>query len=461
MGERSRSCGDPRLVKKEDMKAPNPKVGFYQSHFESFERTLNGELKSSLHKLRREAMGKFSDSGFPTTRHEEWKYTNVTPIAKIDFKPVLRYDSRGITQDQIARYSLATRHQLVFIDGHFAPELSTKGVLPGGVYCGSLASSVKESHAAVQEYLGTGVKIDETPFVSLNTAFLQDGAFIFVPDGVLLEESIHVLFVASGLSEALIAPRNLIVLGKNSQASVVESYVSLKNGQYLTNAVTEVVVGDDAILEHDKLQNESIDAFHVAMIHVRLGGKTTFTSNSIAVGGSIVRNNVTAILDAEGSECALNGLSLGTGTQLIDNHTTIDHAKPHCASHELYKSILDGESRGVFNGKIFVRFQAQKTDAKQTNKTLLLSDDATIDTKPQLEIFADDVKCTHGATVGQLDAEQVFYLRSRGIDQVAARDILTFAFASDVVNRVHVEPLKVQLNALIAGRLDQGRKLRA
>jgi Fe-S cluster assembly protein SufD len=443
------------------MTSGNPIVGLYQTHFESFERALNGESKSSLHQLRREAMGKFSDSGFPTTRHEEWKYTNITPITKIDFKPVLQYEGQGIAQGQLRQFSFGTEHQLVFIDGHFSPALSTSGRLPKGVYCGSLATALKESVAPVQEYLGTGVKIDETPFVSLNTAFLKDGAFIFVPDGVILEESIHLLFVASGLGEAFIAPRNLIVVGKRSQASVVESYVSLKDAQYLTNAVTEVVIGDDAVLEHDKLQNESIKAFHIAMIHARLGGKTAFASNSIAIGGAIVRNNVTAILDAEGSECTLNGLSLGTATQLIDNHTTIDHAKPNCASHELYKSILDGKSRGVFNGKIFVRFQAQKTDAKQTNKTLLLSDEATIDTKPQLEIFADDVKCTHGATVGQLDAEQVFYLRSRGIDEMAARDILTFAFAGDVVNRVHVEPLKAQLEALVQGRLNQGRRLGA
>jgi Fe-S cluster assembly protein SufD len=288
---------------------------------------------------------------------------------------------------------------------------------------------------------------------------MKDGAFISVPDGVILEESIHLFFVATGTGPSLITPRNLIIIGKGSQASIVESYVSLTGSQYFTNAVTEVVVGDGAVLEHDKLQDESSQAFHVAMIHARLGAKTNFTSNSIAFGGAIVRNNVTALFQAEGSECTLNGLSLGTATQLIDNHTTIDHAMPHCASHELYKSILDGKSRGVFNGKIFVRPLAQKTDAKQTNKTLLLSDEATIDTKPQLEIFADDVKCTHGATVGQLDPEQLFYLRSRGIDEMAARDILTFAFASDVVSRVHVDPLRLRLEAMIHQRLDRGRKL--
>lgn len=443
------------------MKSTNQAVDCYRSHFEAFERTLNGESQSGLHQLRREAMGKLSDSGFPTTRHEEWKFTNITPITKIDFKPVFSSDAEGIPADQVRQFSFGTHHQLVFIDGHFSIELSTIGTLPKGVFCGSLAAAVEVSGDRVRQYLCRQVKIDETPFVSLNTAFLNDGAFIHIPDGVVLEESIHLLFIASGRGQVLIAPRNLIVLGKRSKASVVESYVSLKDSQYLTDAVTEIVVGDEAVVEHDKLQKESSDAFHVAMIHARLAAKTTFTSNSIAIGGAIVRNNVTAIMDAEGSECTLNGLSLGTASQIIDNHTTIDHAKPHCSSHELYKSILDGRSRGVFNGKIFVRPQAQKTDAKQTNKTLLLSDEATIDTKPQLEIFADDVKCTHGATVGQLDADQVFYLRSRGIDETTARDILTFAFASDVVSRVHVAPLRSQLEALIHDRLDRGRKLGA
>jgi Fe-S cluster assembly protein SufD len=442
------------------MKAIDQTIERYQTHFLAFERTLNGASKTSLHELRREAMGKLSDVGFPTTRHEEWKFTNISPITKVDFTPVLRYDGHGIEAKQLRPFSFGTHHQLVFVDGHFSASLSTLGTLPAGVYCGSLASAVKESDERLLQFLGRQVSVDATPFVSLNTAFLNDGAFLYVPDGVVLEDSIHLLFVASGTGEVLSTPRNVLVLGRRSQASVVESYVSLGDSRYLTNAVSEIVVGDEAILEHDKLQDESPSAFHIAMIHALLGAKTAFTSNSIAVGGSIVRNNVTVVLDAEWSECTLNGLSLGTGSQLIDNHTTIDHAKPNCASHEIYKAILDGKSRGVFNGKIFVRPLAQKTDAKQTNKTLLLSDEATIDTKPQLEIFADDVKCTHGATVGQLDAEQVFYLRSRGIDEMSARDILTFAFAGDVVQRVHVDPLRSQLEELIHSRLGQGRTQR-
>ncbi len=431
---------------------------WYRSRFEEFEQGLNGESASGLHKLRRDAIDRVASLGFPTNRHEEWRYTNISPILKANFKPILSVHSAVVTKADVERFAFGTRHRLVFVNGFFSKELSTDDALPHGAFCGSLANALRSNHTVAHQHLGRYAKYDDNSFSALNTAFLRDGAFIFIPDGAVIEDSIHLLFIAAGSEPALISPRNLIVIGKNSQLSIVESYVAVTRETYFTNVVTEIVAGDHSILEHDKLQDEALEAFHIASIHTYQGAQTNFTSNSIALGGSIVRNNVTAILDAEGSETTLNGLSLATGTQLIDNHTTIDHAKAHCASHELYKSILDGKSRGVFNGKIFVRKDAQKTDAKQTNKTLLLSDNATIDTKPQLEIFADDVKCTHGATVGQLESEQVFYLRSRGIDEITARDILTFAFASDVVNRVHVEPLRDQLESLVHSRLDQGRE---
>jgi Fe-S cluster assembly protein SufD len=430
---------------------------WYLSQFDAFEKTLNGESKSELHTIRREAIDRFHSIGFPTTRNEEWRFTNIAAIAKSDFTPVLRSAPSEVTRAEVEKFSLDTRHLLVFVNGHFAPDCSNVAQVPPGVVCGSLASAVRASDPNALLFLTRQLKIDETPFVSLNTAFLQDGAFIFVPDDKAMEDSIQLLFIVSEKKPSLVSPRNLIVVGKRSRLSIVESYVSLTDQSYLTNAVTEIVVGDESVVEHDKLQNESLQAFHVAMTQTRLGAKAQFTSNSIAIGGSIVRNNVTVVLDAERSECTLNGLSLAAGAQVIDNHTVIDHAKPNCASHELYKAILDGKSRGVFNGKIFVRADAQKTDAKQTNKTLLLSDQATVDTKPQLEIFADDVKCTHGATVGQLDADQVFYLRTRGIGETAAKDILTFAFAGDVVSRVHIEPLRRQLESLINDRLYQGR----
>ena len=239
--------------------------------------------------------------------------------------------------------------------------------------------------------------------------------------------------------------------------SIVETYAGLSDNLYFTNAVSEIILGPGAVVEHDKLQVESGKSYHIGTIHVRQQERSVYTGNSISLGAAIVRNTVTCVLDGEVAGCTLNGLSLGTEKQLVDNHTVIDHASPNCTSHELYKSVLDGRAKGVFNGKIFVRKDAQKTDAKQTNKTLLLSDDATIDTKPQLEIFADDVKCTHGATVGQLDDEQVFYLRSRGVGIGEARDILTYAFASDIIARVHVMPLKEQLEGMLRARLRQGR----
>lgn len=432
---------------------------WYRSRFDAFERGMNGDAQTPVHQLRRQAIDRFQEIGFPTNRNEEWKFTNISPITKVSFEPAVKSESVNVTLDQINAQFLPTTHRLVFVNGHYSKSLSSLGRLPAAVECGSLALAVTNSNAVVERYLGKLVRLDETPFVSLNTAFLVDGAFLSIPDNTIIEEPIHFLFVTAGERPSMIAPRNLVVAGKNSQATIIESFGFVHSGQYLTNAVTEVFLDEAAVIEHDKLQNEHADAFHVAMMQTRMSSHSTLTSNSISLGGAIVRNNITAVLGGEGIECTLNGLSLGTGSQLIDNHTTIDHAMPHGASHELYKAILDGKARGVFNGKIFVRPDAQKTDAKQTNKTLLLSDDATMDTKPQLEIFADDVKCTHGATIGQLDAEQLFYLRSRGIGELKARDILTFAFASDVVGRVHHDALRERLEVLVHDLLNRGRTI--
>lgn len=443
------------------IKTTGQKNNWYQSNFEMFEKSLNGESNSSIHALRRNAIAWFNEMGFPTTKNEEWRFTNIAPIVKTNFKPALRYASDQVALKDIEPFVFHGTNRLVFINGHFSKELSSVSLLPKGAIVESLAVALKDYPELVGKHLAKYSKYDENAFTALNAAFLKDGACIYIPDSIVLEQPVHLLYVSAGSEDAVAShPRNLIVTGKHSQLSLVESYVCLTDDSYLTNAVTEIVLGEHSVVEHDKLQIESEKAYHVGTIHVYQQGKSNYTSNSISFGGSIARNTITAVLDAEGSECTLNGLSLATHQQLVDNHTTIDHAKPHCNSHELYKSILDGKSKGVFNGKIFVRKDAQKTDAKQTNKTLLLSDEATIDTKPQLEIFADDVKCTHGATVGQLDAEQIFYLRSRGIALTTAKDILTFAFAGDVVARVHIEPLKEQLEALIHARLGEGRQSR-
>ena len=290
-------------------------------------------------------------------------------------------------------------------------------------------------------------------FTALNTAFLQDGFVVRILDDTILEAPIHLLFVGTGDGDAMSHPRTLVVVGTNSQVRLVESYVGVTDGASLTNAVTEVFVGDGAVVDHYKLLRESVEAFHVGSMHLRLGRSSTFSSHAITLGGAIARNEVIAELQGEGGECTLNGLYLANQKQLIDNHTTIHHAKPHCESHELYKGILDGQARAVFNGKIIVAIDAQKTDAKQSNKTLLLSDEAQINTKPELEIFADDVKCTHGATIGQLDTEALFYLRSRGLNLEQSRDILIHAFASDLIGHIAIEPIRRQLDAVLLQKL--------
>jgi Fe-S cluster assembly protein SufD len=431
---------------------------WYQSSFELFEKSLNGEAATPVHAIRRGALERFHAVGFPTTKNEEWRFTNVAPIAKAAFTPTFGLPGHIPSVEELDRFTFGTPHRLVFVNGHFAKDLSTVGKLPAGVVLTNLATALKQHRDLVDTHFSKYASYDDNPFVALNTAFAQDGAFIYLPHGCSVDDAISLLFVAVGSEPFYIPPRNLIVLEERAQLQMVESFVSTIRASYFTNVVSEISLGKGAVLEHDKLQNESLQAFHIAAIHVHQQERSNFTSNSIALGGSLVRNNVTTVLGAEWCEATLNGLSVGTGTQLIDNHTTIDHATPNCASHELYKAILDGKSRGVFNGKIFVRKDAQKTDAKQTNMTLLLSDDATIDTKPQLEIFADDVRCTHGATVGQLDENQIFYLRSRGIDENLAADILTFAFAGDVVNRVHVPALREQLEFLVHAKLIEGRK---
>ncbi len=432
----------------------------YISNFESLEKSLNGEAKSWVHQLRQDALNKFDELGFPTTRNEEWKYTNVTPIAQENFKHVLKPDLNAVTSNDVKRFEYPglDTHLLVFVDGHFAGQLSSVRDLPDGVKAGSLADALRSDAAPLQQHLGKYAPYQDDAFTALSTAFIIDGAYIYLPQNALVEKPIHLLFLSSSHDEPFVSyPRNLIVAGKHSKATVIETYAGLNNNRYFTNNVTEAFVDENAYVEHYKIQEESSEAYHVSTTQVYQKANSNFVSNAVTFGGLIVRNNPRAILDAEGLESTLNGLYLGTGKQLIDNHTTIDHAKPHCNSHELYKGVLDGNARGVFNGKIFVRLDAQKTDAKQTNQALLLSDDASIDTKPQLEIFADDVKCTHGATIGQLDEDAMFYLQTRGIEKEMARNILTYAFASDVINHMNIKELRDYCHHRLLVKLQQDR----
>jgi Fe-S cluster assembly protein SufD len=323
---------------------------------------------------------------------------------------------------------------------------------------GSLASALQTDLATVEPHLARFARYDAQPFVALNTALMEDGAFVRIARGVVAEEPIHLLFLTVAEEGPLVTyPRNLILADENSQATIVETYAALDGGVYFNNVVTEIIAAENAVLDHYKIQQESEGAFHIATQQVQQDRDSNFTSHSISLGGALVRNDINAVLNGTGIESTVNGLYLASGRQHVDNHTAIDHAKPHCNSHELYKGILDGHATGVFNGKIFVRPDAQKTDAKQTNQNLLLSADATINTKPQLEIFADDVRCTHGATVGQLDADAIFYLRSRGLGLEEARGLLTYAFASDILERVKVAPLRAELEKQLLSRLPRMR----
>jgi Fe-S cluster assembly protein SufD len=311
---------------------------------------------------------------------------------------------------------------------------------------------------ALSGILGTVAGLDAAPFTALNTALFDDGAVVRVRKGTVVESPVHLLFYStvSGAPSAA-HPRVLVHAETNSQLRIIESYAGPEGQVYFTNAVSEFVADEAAVVDHYRVNVESTAAFHVGRQHLRTGRSTTFVSHNLVLGGALVRNDVGAVLGGEGGDTTLNGLYVGSGSQLLDTHTTIDHALPHNGSHEVYKGILGGQARGVFNGKIIVRPDAQKTDAKQTNKALLLSGEAQINTKPQLEIFADDVKCTHGATVGQLDPEMLFYLRARGIDAEAARGILIRAFASDVTARVKFEPLRERLEAWLTARIPRER----
>ncbi|MFQ6022840.1 MAG: Fe-S cluster assembly protein SufD [Acidiferrobacterales bacterium] len=422
---------------------------------------LAGDSVPWVHQIREQALARFAEQGFPTIRDEDWKYTNLAPILKHTFKPAEKGHSR-ITAQDLDKYLFQDLpcYRMVFIDGHYVPALSTLDPLPAGVTANSLAATIADQPAALEPYLGRYAPTDKHGFTALNTAFLVDGAYLHVSANTVVRNPIHVLFVATENSDSVLTqPRNLLVAQDNSQVTVIESYVAIGEARYLTNAVSEVVAGKGAVIEHYKLGQESLKAFHIGSLYVHQDVGSRFTSHNIALGGVLVRNNIQQLFDAEGGECGLNGLYLVTGRQHVDNHTRIDHAKPRCASREFYKGVLDGRARAVFNGRIVVHQDAQHTDAQQENKNLLLSRDAEVDTKPQLEIYADDVKCAHGATVGQLDQDAIYYLRTRGVDEETARDLLTYAFARDVLNRIELDPIRSYVEGMLTTRLLHGRRI--
>ncbi len=394
-----------------------------------------------LRTARASAFARFLDQGFPTTRDEEWKFTNVAPIAQVEWRRAST--SRGGAVAPAAAGAI----EVVIANGR--PDLSGCEGLPAGLSIRSLQA------ASAEQALVSGPSLTaDHPFVALNTAFFEDGLLIEVAPKAVIEPVIVLRFVTvAGAAPVMVSPRLRVIVGEQAQVSIIERYEGDGTGVTLTNAVSEFQLEPAAVVDHVKVQQELPAAFHLASTFVHLERSATFVSQAVTFGGRIARNDITATLAGEGAEATLNGLYVADGDTLVDTHTCIDHATPHCPSHEVYKGILAGQARAVFNGKIIVRPDAQKTDAKQTNKALLLSDDATINTKPQLEIFADDVKCTHGAAIGQLDADQMFYLRARGIAEADARNILIHAFASDVLNGVRHEALRVELEAALVAKL--------
>jgi Fe-S cluster assembly protein SufD len=427
----------------------------YLKNFERFEKQTN--QPAWLFPLRKAGISCFAEQGFPTLKDEDWRFTNVAPIAKLPFKPMTD-GAKDKSASEIlagAAFTKLAGNRLVFVNGHFASELSSIGKLPAGVKVLNLAAALVQDSALVEKHLGRYAVGEGNAFAALNQAFFSDGAFIYVPSGVSVPEPVQLIFISAAKQAGdTIHPRNLIIAEANSNLTVLESYLSTDSAPYFTNAVTELVAGDNARIEHVKYQDEAAEAYHIATIQGQFGRTSHVNVHSFAMGAKLSRNNIRAKLAGEGLECILNGLYVTKDEQLADHHMIVEHAQPHCASHEYFNGILDDKSKGVFHGRILVRQIAQKTDAKQTNKNLLLSDDATADTKPQLEIYADDVKCTHGATIGQLNDESIFYLRSRGIGTETARRMLIHAFAGEIIERIQCEGAREELDKIVWDRIE-------
>jgi len=439
----------------------------YLADFERFAATAPGRGHRWLASIRDTAMARFAELGFPTTRDEEWRYTNIAPITGTAFARA-NGASNGYTDIAIAIEPFtgwdAGGARLVFVNGRFVSSLSERGTLPTGITVGSLADALESGSPMTEAHLAQHAGFEHDALTALNTAFLQDGACIHVAKGTVVETPIHLIFATTSDGQSLVSyPRNLIVADASSQVTVIESHVGLGGEACWTNAVTEIVAGENAVVDHYKIERESESAaggYHIGTVQLHQYGNSNVTSHTLALGGALVRNNINTLLDAEGCASTMNGLYILGGSQHVDNHLRVEHAQPRCNSREFFKGVLDDHARGVFAGRIVVHKDAQKTDAKQTNQNLLLSEDALIDTKPQLEILADDVKCTHGATIGQVDEDAIFYLRTRGIAETAARSLLVYAFASEGLDDVRVPALRDHLNDLLFARLPYGEQLR-
>ena len=429
---------------------------WFVKNFNTFEDNLNGENTPELHLIRKEALKNFSELSLPTLKDEEWRYTNISPLLKYNF--ALPSEDSKISDELVSKHLFGEMDSniLVFVNGKFSKENSKLLNLPEGTIAGSISDALKNNPEIIEKHFGKYASYSNQIFTALSTAYTKDGAFIYVPESKIVEDPIHIIFITTA-SEAkiIIQPRNLFVVSENSQVTIIEHFVSESDNIYFTNTVTEIVAEDHAIVDHYKLQEESKKAFHIARVEIDQDRNSDFTSHSISTGGVLTRNDINSRFSGKGGECTLNGLFLLEDKQLFDAHTLIDHATPLCNSHEHYKGILDNSSKGVFNGKVLVRQDAQKTNAFQQNNNILLSNNSLVNTKPQLEIFADDVKCSHGATIGQIDEEARFYLKSRGIGEEAANAILIHAFASDVIKSMKLESVRNYLENILSKRFNQ------
>ena len=399
--------------------------------------------------LREEAFEGFRALGLPTKKHEEWRWTNLKSVSAHDWLPA---GPVHLSKEELTPYVIpgADEIRLVFVNGHFAEQLSKFPPLPEGLVVQPISrvlDSDESLHLKLARYAA-----HTNPFTALNTALFTDGAYIRAGGSITTETPIHVMYVSTLSEPAAVSPRTLVMAGESTDIRVIESYIGLGDAPRLINGVSEIVAKGNAHIRHVKLLRETDETTHIGRNEIHVERDASVTAHSIALGAGLVRNDVYAVLAAEGARCNLNGLVLGRGTQHFDNHIVVDHVRPHGTSAQLYRAVVDDKSRSVFSGKVIVRPGANGTDAQQQNNNLLLSDDAKVDTKPQLEIYTDDVKCSHGATSGQLDANAIFFLRSRGLDERAARNLLTYAFANDVIEHIKIDAVREQLEAIITER---------
>ena len=430
----------------------------YLADFQAFERNLKANEPAWVYQIRQHALSRFEELGFPMARrgNEKWKYTSVAPIANATFEYPFELDLDDVKAAEIRQLAPWDDSwlNLVFLDGRYCEALSTPRPQSEGALVTNLADMFLNDGNLAEKHLAQHATVEDDAFTALNTAFLNDGAFVHVPEGDSIQSPLHLLFVTTGRAQPTVSyPRTLVVAGPHSKHPIIESYVSLSGTGGFTNAVTEIVLGDGAEVEHYRLLLDSPDSFHVGTTRVNQGADSIFSSASFARGAALARNNVEVLLDAPGSSCFMSGLYMTSGTQHIDNYINIDHAKPHTSSRLYYKGILDGKSKAVFGGTVLVRRDAQKADAQQTDKNLILSEDAEVDSKPSLLIYADDVKCGHGATAGHIDDDALYYMRSRGLDQHMSRRLLIHGFASEIIEGVRLEPIRDYLDRLFLGTL--------